>query len=67
MGATSKILRAIGFLRSLRTKKNIMRISMDDLVHPRFGINENKINESNGTANSLQFLMYSKENDTLFI
>lgn len=67
MGTVSRITRAVSFLRNLKTKKNIIKITVDDLVHPRFGINDTNANDLNKSPNSLQFLMYSKENDTLFI
>tara|TARA_R110002126_G_scaffold12031_3_gene52771 strand:- start:159 stop:362 length:204 start_codon:yes stop_codon:yes gene_type:complete len=67
MGAISKITRAIGFLSNLKTKNNSIKFSVDDLVHPRFGINDIDVKNINKVPNSLQFLMYSKENDTLFI
>ncbi|MEZ7499971.1 hypothetical protein QO200_14625 [Flavobacterium sp. Arc3] len=67
MGAISRITRAVSFLRNLKTKKNSIKITVDDLVHPRFGINDTNANDLNKSPNSLQFLMYSKENDTLFI
>lgn len=64
MGTINRITRAVSFLRNLKTKKNIINITVDDLVHPRFGINDKELDK---LPNSLQFLMYSKENDTLFI
>jgi hypothetical protein len=67
MGATNRITRAVSFLRNLKTKKNMINISVDDLINPRFGINTTNANDLNKVPNSLQFLMYSKENDTLFI
>jgi hypothetical protein len=67
MKAINKITSALSFIKNLRTKKTILTISMDDLIHPRFGINENRLKDCGKTANCLQFLMYSKENDTLFI
>ncbi|MGO4822365.1 MULTISPECIES: hypothetical protein [unclassified Flavobacterium] len=45
----------------------MINISVDDLINPRFGINTTNANDLNKVPNSLQFLMYSKENDTLFI
>jgi len=67
MGTISRITRAVHFLRNLKSKKSIIKFSVDDLVHPRFGINDTDVKNLINTPNSLQFLMYSKENDTLFI
>lgn len=67
MKAINKITSALRFIKNLKTKRTILIVSMDDLVHPRFGFNENRLKECGKTANCLQFLMYSKENDTLFI
>ncbi|MBU2061832.1 hypothetical protein [Flavobacterium frigidarium] len=64
MKALNTVTKAVNFLKNLKTRKNIINISVDDLVHPRFGFNDKEIGKA---ANSLQFLMYSKENDTLFI
>lgn len=67
MKIISSIRTAVSFLRNLRTKKIPVKLTVDDLVHPRFGINDTDIEDLNKTPNSLQFLMYSKENDNLFI
>jgi hypothetical protein len=67
MGTISRITRAVHFLSNLKSKKSIIKFSVDDLVHPRFGINDTDVKNLINTPNSLQFLMYSKENDTLFI
>ncbi|MDG2433475.1 hypothetical protein [Flavobacterium sp.] len=67
MKAINSISKAIGFFKNLRTKKSPIIFTVDDLINPRFGINDFEAKNSSKTPNSLQFLMYSKENDTLFI
>lgn len=39
----------------------------NELIHPSFGITETDKKEVKKEPNSLLFLMYSKENETLFI
>jgi hypothetical protein len=54
-------------LKSLRAKRNNPPPPTNELVHPRFGITETGKKEVKKEADSLLFLMYSKENETLFI
>ncbi|MBS7252846.1 hypothetical protein [Flavobacterium branchiicola] len=54
-------------LKSLRAKRNNPPPPINELVHPRFGITETDKKEVKKEADSLLFLMYSKENETLFI
>ncbi|QOG02708.1 hypothetical protein [Flavobacterium sp. MDT1-60] len=49
-----------------RTKKNNPP-PKNELIHPRFGITETDQKADKKEPNSLLFLMYSKENETLFI
>lgn len=49
-----------------RTKKNNPP-PKNELIHPRFGITETDQKTNKKEPNSLLFLMYSKENETLFI
>ena len=49
-----------------RTKKNNPP-PKNELIHPRFGITETDKKTDKKEPNSLLFLMYSKENETLFI
>jgi hypothetical protein len=49
-----------------RTKKNNPP-PKNELIHPRFGITETDEKADKKEPNSLLFLMYSKENETLFI
>lgn len=50
-----------------RAKRNNPPPPKNELIHPRFGITETDIKEEKKGPNSLLFLMYSKENETLFI
>lgn len=49
-----------------RTKKNNPP-PKNELIDPRFGITETDKKTNKKEPNSLLFLMYSKENETLFI
>ena len=49
-----------------RTKRNNPP-PKNELIHPRFGITETDQKADKKEPNSLLFLMYSKENETLFI
>lgn len=67
MKTINRITRVVHFLKKVTTKKNPIKFTVDDLINPRFGINDLEEKNISKTPNSLQFLMYSKENDTLFI
>jgi hypothetical protein len=68
MKTTNKFSRTLGFIRNLRDKKdNNESVVVDELVNPRLGMEIPDSKKSKKTVNSLQLLMYSKENDTLFI
>tara|TARA_R110002126_G_scaffold20403_4_gene75508 strand:- start:58 stop:264 length:207 start_codon:yes stop_codon:yes gene_type:complete len=68
MSTTNKFSRTLGFLRNLRDKKNTDNgLVVDELVNPRLGMEITDSKKSKKAVNSLQLLMYSKENDTLFI
>ena len=68
MSATNKLSRVWGFLRNIRSKKNSNNIiAIDELINPRLGMNIANGEKAKNLVNSLQLLMYSKENDTLFI
>lgn len=67
MKTTNRISRAVHFLKKVITKKSPIEFTVDDLIHPRFGVNDLQEKNSSKAANSLQFLMYSKENNILFI
>jgi hypothetical protein len=53
-------------LKNIRTKRNNPPPA-NELIHPSFGITETDKNAEKKAPNSLLFLMYSKENETLFI
>ncbi len=68
MSATNKLSRAWAFLRNIRSEKNSNNlIAIDELINPRLGMNIANGKKAKNVVNSLQLLMYSKENDTLFI
>ena len=68
MSTTNKFSRTLGFLRNLIDKKNTDNgLVVDELVNPRLGMEIPDSKKSKKAVNSLQLLMYSKENDTLFI
>jgi hypothetical protein len=65
MSTTNYLMRTFSKLKSIRTKRNNPPPT-NELIHPSFGITETDKAEKK-TPNSLLFLMYSKENETLFI
>ena len=66
MSATNYLTRTFSKLKSIRTKRNNPP-PVNELIHPSFGIAETDKNTEKKVPNSLLFLMYSKENETLFI
>ncbi|MBB1192913.1 hypothetical protein DNC80_04425 [Flavobacterium sp. SOK18b] len=50
-----------------RTKKRNNTNVTNELIHPRFEMATNDVTALKTVPNSLLFLMYSKENDVLFI
>jgi hypothetical protein len=48
------------------TAKKSITFTVDDLAHPRFGINDTEVKNLNKTPNPLQFWCI-QGNDTLFI
>lgn len=66
MSTQNYFAKRFGFLKFFRTKKSIIIQTTNELAHPRFGM---ETNEAAGkkAPNSLLFLMYSTENETLFI
>ncbi len=55
------------FRRFLRTKTTNNKLSTNELIHPRFVLTETDFLTKSKTVNSLLFLMYSQENESLFI
>lgn len=58
-------------LKSLRRLFNFKLSSKkpieNELVHPRFMVSESDLKSNKNASKSLLFLMYSKENESLFI
>ncbi len=60
---TVELLESINF----RNKKEKENDSKNELIHPRFEISKNDALAQKTVPNSLLFLMYSQENEALFI
>ncbi|RTY86385.1 hypothetical protein [Flavobacterium sp. RSP15] len=60
---TFRLLKSINF----RNKKEKENDSKNELIHPRFEISKNDVLAQKIVPNSLLFLMYSQENEALFI
>ncbi|MBP4139421.1 MULTISPECIES: hypothetical protein [Flavobacterium] len=68
MKTINYLTRTFSALRRLRAKRNSLTPLTNELVHPRFGLTASEDTQNQKKApNSLLFLMYSKENETLFI
>ncbi|MCV9929423.1 hypothetical protein OIU83_17290 [Flavobacterium sp. LS1R49] len=67
MKTQSYFAKRFGFFKFFRTKKTIIIQTTNELVHPRFGMETTDETTEKKVPNSLLFLMYSKENETLFI
>jgi hypothetical protein len=67
MSKLNYITKTFSTLKNLRAERNNPPPPKNELVHPRFGITETDVKEEKKEPNSLLFLMYSKENETLFI
>jgi len=67
MSTLNYLAKTISTLKNKRTKRNNPPPPANELAHPRFGMTETGKNAEKITPNSLLFLMYSKENETLFI
>lgn len=68
MNTRRMITRALDFIREIRTNNNTEKESRIELTNTRFGINADAdFKDQKKASNSLTFLMYSKENETLFI
>jgi hypothetical protein len=66
MKTANYLTRTFSKLKNIRTKRNNPPPT-NELIHPSFGITETDKNAEKKAPNSLLFLMYSKENETLFI
>jgi hypothetical protein len=68
MNTRRMITRALGFIRNIRTNNIAENESGIELTNTRFGINAGtNFKDQKKVVNSLTFMMYSKENETLFI
>ena len=67
MRASNYLTRTFSKLKNIRTRRNNPPPPTNELIHPSFGITETEKNKEKKAPNSLLFLMYSKENETLFI
>ena len=69
MRATNYFTRVFRLLKSFnfRNKKEEGNDFINELIHPRFEISENDTLAQKKVPNSLLFLMYSKENEVLFV
>ncbi|WP_316635292.1 hypothetical protein [uncultured Flavobacterium sp.] len=68
MSTINYLTKTFSTLKNLRAKRNNPPPPIkNELVHPRFGITETDKATEKKEPNSLLFLMYSKENETLFI
>jgi hypothetical protein len=52
-------------LFNVRSNANFQ--TKNELIHPRFEIEKDNAMNQKSVSNSLLFLMYSKENETLFV
>jgi hypothetical protein len=55
------------FTRFLRNKTEKSKSVINELTHPRFMVADTDSVTKNKIANSLLFLMYSQENELLFV
>jgi hypothetical protein len=67
MSTQNYFTKRFGFFKFFRTKKSTNIQTPNELAHPRFGMEATDGTAEKKAPNSLLFLMYSKENETLFI
>lgn len=67
MSAKNTFRERFNFFRNLRTNRSKINLSNNDLVNSRVGMDATDEKGFKKQSNLLQVLMYSKENDTLFI
>lgn len=65
MSAITYLRKKLSTYRNIKAERNNPP-PVNELIHPSFGITETE-KATKKTPNSLLFLMYSKENETLFI
>lgn len=66
MSTLNYLIKTFSILKNIRGKRNNPP-PKNELIHPRFGITEMDIKAEKKDPDSLLFLMYSKENEALFI
>jgi len=68
MNTRGLITRALDFIRDIRTNNGTENENREELTNNRFGISTDvDFKDQKKASDSLTFLMYSKENETLFI
>lgn len=68
MNTRRLITRALDFIRDIRANNGTEKENREELTNHRFGINADvDLKDQKKASDSLTFLMYSKENETLFI
>lgn len=68
MSTKRMITRALELIRNIRSTNIEKKENRVELTNARFGINlDPNFKDQKKAANSLTFMMYSKENETLFI
>ncbi|MFA9189785.1 hypothetical protein AAGV28_00250 [Flavobacterium sp. FZUC8N2.13] len=68
MNTRRLITRALDFIRDIRANNGTEKENREELTNNRFGINADvDLKDQKKASDSLTFLMYSKENETLFI
>ena len=66
MSAIAYLRKKVTGFRSAKAERNNPP-PVNELIHPSFGVTETDKKAEKKAPNSLLFLMYSKENETLFI
>ncbi|MDR6761101.1 MULTISPECIES: hypothetical protein [unclassified Flavobacterium] len=66
MSAITYLRKKLTGFRSAKAERNNPP-PVNELIHPSFGVTETDKKAEKKAPNSLLFLMYSKENETLFI
>lgn len=68
MNTKGLITRVLDFIREIRTSGSAENENRVELTNTRFGVNTDAdLKDQKKVSNSLTFIMYSKENETLFI
>ena len=67
MSTTKYFTKTFRLLKSINFRNKKENDSKNELIHPRFEISKNDALAQKIVPNSLLFLMYSQENEALFI